>query len=170
MFTRSSAVSAAVVVMSLAPAAVSAGILDSPLPLIAGLKTKYIYTVTGVTSATGGLETVFHCTSMDKKPFKMGIEIFKGDGTGPLNDVAAGNGEQDFNPGQSRTIVTSSNVDAFDEDKNITALGSVDQGSARIVSTSSNIVCTAMLVDPNNAPPTSMVSLNVFAKTKQKGN
>ncbi|HXQ23237.1 MAG TPA: hypothetical protein VN812_16285 [Candidatus Acidoferrales bacterium] len=42
-------------------------------------------------------------------------------------------------------------------------------GSARILSTSSKVICTAFVSDTNNSLPTSMVYLTMVAKAKQKG-
>jgi hypothetical protein len=42
------------------------------------------------------------------------------------------------------------------------------KGSARILSTSRSLICTALLADAANEPPTSMTSLTIIAKTKQK--
>lgn len=42
------------------------------------------------------------------------------------------------------------------------------QGSARILSTSKKLMCTAYRADYANSPPTSMVQLTIIAKTKQK--
>ncbi len=42
-------------------------------------------------------------------------------------------------------------------------------GSARIVSDSKNITCSAFLVDTISSPPASMVSLKVIPRKKQKG-
>jgi hypothetical protein len=41
-------------------------------------------------------------------------------------------------------------------------------GSARIIGTSSRLVCTAFVTDPNNTVPTSGWQLTIVAKTKQK--
>jgi hypothetical protein len=48
--------------------------------------------------------------------------------------------------------------------------GGIPVGSARVLATDSKgIICTAFVADVGNDPPTSMVQLNVFRKTKQKG-
>ena len=47
--------------------------------------------------------------------------------------------------------------------------GDFSQGSARILATSTKLVCTAFVADRGNAPPTSMVYLTIIKKTTQKG-
>jgi len=64
--------------MLLAAAALpaSAGIADSPLPILTPGATSYhLYSVPGVTHS-GGLDTVFACTSTDTAPMQVGVEIF----------------------------------------------------------------------------------------------
>ena len=46
--------------------------------------------------------------------------------------------------------------------------GEFGDGSARILSASKKLECTAFLADPSNVPPTSMVQLTIIAKLKQK--
>lgn len=160
-----------VAVLMLAAAPAFAGIVDSPLPLLDGEKLLHVFSVTGVTSAGGGgLETSFRCTSMDVRHIAIGVEIFNFDGNAPpLNDVNTGNGlVRPVASGDSITISTA-NTAAFTEAAILGGIGSVYSGSARIISTSKKILCTAILLDPTNAPPTSMVQLPVFAGTKQKG-
>lgn len=42
-------------------------------------------------------------------------------------------------------------------------------GTARILATSKNIVCSALIVGLSGNPPAAMASPSVVAKTKQKG-
>lgn len=146
----------------------NAGIGDKDLPLILGQKVKLLYTVTGVRdSAT--MATSFHCTSTEKaggNSIVVGIEIFNYDGV-LANDVTLGDGEVTASPGRTVTLSTS-NTAVFAEDNTINATN-IDQGSARIMSDSKNLVCSAMIVDVVNNPPESMVMLPVIRTTKQKG-
>ena len=146
----------------------SAGIGDKDLPLLNGQKTKLLYTVSGVTD-TGVLATVFHCTSTERdggKTIELGIEVFDLFGN-RANDVTAGEGVTFMSPGHTRTLSTQATV-AFGNETDINT-GTVAQGSARIIATSKNVLCSAMLVDAVNNAPTSMVMLPVFRATKQKG-
>jgi hypothetical protein len=144
-----------------------AGLLD-PIPSVNGQKLKTIYTVTGVTADFGGLETVFFCTSVDKKDVLVAIQIFDYDNT-LLNDVTAGNGVDTIEPGVTTAIETNS-VAAIDEDQTLTPSDSANHGSARILASSSKIICSAHLISAAGTPPTSMTTLPVFKKTSQKGN
>ena len=145
-----------------------AGIGDKDLPLLNGEKTKLLYTVVGVAD-WAAISTSFHCTSTERengKTIEVGIEVF--DGQGKLeNDVAAGEGTQSIEPGATVTLSTQETI-LFAED-NIIDTGPVTQGSARIFATSKNVLCSAMLLDPANVVPTSMVMLPVFRMTKQGG-
>ena len=46
--------------------------------------------------------------------------------------------------------------------------GFISKGSARILATSKNLVCTSWVADTGNAPPTSGWQLAIIAKLKQK--
>jgi hypothetical protein len=147
---------------------IQAGIGDKDLPLLAGRKPKLLYTVVGVRDGAS-LATVFFCTSTERSggaTIQLGIEVFQWSGA-LLNDVTAGFGRISISPGQTWTLTTR-NVLGFTDD-NLLSTGPVDQGSARIFASSKNIICSAMIVDAINAPPTSMVMLPVFRTTKQKG-
>lgn len=148
-----------------------ATVVDSPLPLLGGQRSKHVFTVPGVTSGVGALETVFLCTSLEKKKdIVVGIEVFDHDPGGPLNDVTdpEENGVLPLAPGETVAFETNDPL-AFDEDETITPSDNANHGSARIVSTSTKLACTALLVDEVNSPPTSMVNLQVIKKTSQKG-
>ena len=143
-----------------------AGIADSPLPvLVAGQSTFHVYSVSGAGGTViTGCATYFSCTSTDTVPMQVGIEVFGRAGGGPANDATATS--LSVPPGGSVMFGTGSAV-AIPIDS---SLGTgVVRGSARILSTSKKLVCTAFLADSGNAPPTSMVYLTIVAKTKQKG-
>ena len=145
-----------------------AGIGDKDLPLLDGEKTKLLYTVVGVTNSSG-LATAFHCTSTERtggKTIQLGIEVFNPVGV-LANDVAIGEGSVSMLPGHTATLSTRLTSPFFEDDEINTGL--VNQGSARIFATSKNVLCAAMIVDPVNDPPTSMVMLPVFRATKQGG-
>jgi len=151
-----------VVAVAVAAAPAFAGIADSPLPeLEAGKTTVHLYSVPFVTRS-GGLETIFACTSTDTVPIRVGVEIFGNVGAAPFNDAAATS--LAVTPGQNVRFGTGNTV-ALSIGSNV---GGSTGGSARILATSKKVVCTAFLMDAANAPPTSMVSLTIIAKTKQK--
>jgi hypothetical protein len=155
----------ALVVALLATPAI-AGIADSPLPeLVAGKKTLHLYSVSGVGGTViAGCATYFSCTSTDTASMQVGIEVFGGAGGGPVNDATATS--VSVPPGGSVMFGTGSAV-AISIDSNL-GTGPV-RGSARILSTSKKLICTAFLADRDNAPPTSMVYLTIVKKVNQKG-
>ena len=103
----------------------------------------------------------------DASPITVGVELFGPTGGAPINDVSSGDGSLSVAPGQTVSIGTSF-VTGFFTDEQVSAGGAIRFGSARIVSTSKKIVCTAMLVERLSSPPTVMSHLTIIAKTKQK--
>src|SRR2546425_13350154 len=64
----------------------SAGIADTPLPVLtAGAKTLHLYSVPSIIRG-GGLETFFGCTSTDTATMQAGVELFCSAGGAPCND------------------------------------------------------------------------------------
>ncbi len=123
-----------------------AGPADSPLPIFSdGKAALHLYTVVGVIKKSD-LETVFICTNLDTVAVNIGVEVFDRDGV-LRNSIAAGNGEVlNVVPGATRTIVTSGTV-LLADDKRITGLPELRNGSGRVVATSGAISCSAMVVD-----------------------
>lgn len=145
-----------------------AGIADSPLPtLVAGKKTFHVYSVSGVGNAVvTGYAAYFSCTSADTAPMQVGIEVFGDNGGGSVNDATATS--LSVPPGGSVMFGTSSISAAITIDSNLGSPGAT-RGSARILSTSKKLVCSAFLADNFNSPPASMVYLTIVKKTTQKG-
>jgi hypothetical protein len=147
----------------------SAGVVDSPLPSLGGLSTRHVFTIPGVIKYKN-IETVFECTSLETSAtITVGVEVFGAAGGSPKNDVTVF-GNAAVAPGATVTITTGS-LAGIHEDAVISNLlvGDLRNGSARIISTSSRITCTALLADDTLDPPTSMVGLHVIAKKKQGG-
>jgi hypothetical protein len=204
MNTRPRMVGPLLLVLALAVAAASrasAGVVDSPLPVLtAGVPVKHLFTVPGVVKFKE-MNTEFSCTSLEStNTFKFAVQIFAKAGGAPLNDVTtANNGTLSLGPGETGTIATG-NTTALHEDQAISALAGVDvaNGSARIVSESPRMTCTAYIADRHGtctAPasssflgkacgtdtdcggtvgscrttPDSMVSLKVIKSKTQKG-
>ena len=148
----------------------AASIGDKDLPLLNGTeKAKLLYSVTGVTDSVAfDLATLFLCTSTEPtggNTLTLGVEVFNSGG-GLENFVILGVGVVTIPPGQTRTIGTRPTASfILAEDLGGPVVG---QGSARILATSKRVLCTAMVVDIANSPPTSMLPLPVFKKTKQK--
>jgi hypothetical protein len=158
--------------MMMAGRPVAAGVADSPLPnLKTGSTTRHVFTVPGVMK-NNNLETEFICTSLESSAtIRVGVEVFSAIGGSPLNNVndGVGDGSMDIGPGATASIGTG-NTPAIHEDVVITlGAGTVKNGSARILATSSRITCSAFVTDDLNDPPASMVDLKVIVKKKQKG-
>jgi hypothetical protein len=137
-----------------------AGVVDSPLP---APFTQHVFTVPGVVTP-GGLDAFFTCTNLDAVNVTIGVEIFGSPGGAAINDAAdtslnvATGATVMFGTGAAVGLVIDSNLGS----------GNFSKGSARILSTSKKIACTAFVADPSNAPPTSAWQLTIIAKTKQK--
>jgi hypothetical protein len=160
---------AAVLTVALAGVA-SAGVVDSPVPSISGLgSTRVLYIVPGVIK-NNGLETAFMCTSLDSAVAAVAVEVFAPEGGGALNDTSTGtaNGTLSIVPGETVTISTGTSV-GLHEDTSIVNLGNVKNGSARVLATSTRLVCTAILVEKSGTTPATVAALKVFARRKQNG-
>jgi hypothetical protein len=172
---RTSATLGALVLVVMAAVSATAGVIDSPLPnLQSGQITRHVFTVPGVMK-NNNLETEFVCTSLETTlSVRIGVEIFGAAGGSPLNNVneGFGDGAQDIGPGGTLTIGTGNTL-GIHEDEVITPTalpaGSVKNGSARILATSTKIVCNAFLTDDTSDPPVSMVPLKTIAKRRQNG-
>ena len=156
---------AGLAVLVSAPLMTDASVLDPP-PLLQGQTSRALFTVSGVTTA-GGIGTYFSCTSAATVSILVSVELFDAAGTTPINDASAVS--VNLAPGATVVFATQNENDAF---CNAVLLGApvfLSGGSARILATQKGLVCSAFLADAYNAPPTSMVPLNVVAKNKQKG-
>ncbi len=148
------------------PRWMGAGLVDE-VPLLNGTtKAKTVWS-TGAFATNTTAAAVFACTSTEKlggKNITWGVEVFHSSAI--ANDLAAGVGVVSTGPGETWVVATRDTL-FFDEDDVI----GVDTtfGSARIVATSSKLVCTAYIVERFSNPPTMMVMLPLFNKTKQKG-
>ena len=122
------------------------GVADSPLPSLGGPTTLSAFIVPGVMKV-GNLDTEFTCTSLSTTPFKFAVQVFASTGGAPLNDVTTGNGTATLAAGATQTIGTGATA-GLHEDVVISGVGtSVRNGSARIVSESKAIACTAYVAD-----------------------
>ncbi len=150
--------------VALTPAARAvAGIADSPLPvLVAGQTTLLLYSVPGVVNG-GGMETIFSCTSTDTSTQTVGVECFGAGGGAPVNNATT----SAFTLAAGATVNFATQAATFPYDVNL-APPALVSGSARILSTSKKLACTAFVADNGNLPPVSAWQLTVIAKTKQK--
>lgn len=142
-----------------------AGIADSPLPVLdPGKKTHHVYSVAGLISQ-GGLGTFFSCTSTDTATMRVGVEVFYASGGAAGNDPVATS--LSIAPGASVIFGTQNAVGIVVYSD--LAAGALSQGSARILSTSTKLICTAYIADRLNSPPAAGWQLNVIKKKAQKG-
>jgi hypothetical protein len=154
----------AVVTLTLATPAL-AGIADSPLPVLdPNAKTNHLYSVPGVMNDAGTtLGTYFSCTSTSTAPQIVGVEIFAAAGGGPLNVASAT--ALLVAPGASVTFGTVNPASLFAD---ATLAPPMHKGSARILSTSKSLICTAFVADAVTGSPAAGWQLTIVAKTKQK--
>jgi len=142
------------VLASISPA--YAGPTDTPLPTFSdGKPAVAVYTAVGVIKGSN-LETDFVCTNVDAVAVDIGLEVF--DETGALrNSVHAGSGAfLNVGPGKTVTVGTAATV-VFHEDQTLTlntagnGTAALSNGSGRVVGTSKNVLCTALLADKVHA-------------------
>jgi hypothetical protein len=137
--------------------------IDSDPPLLSGQKSYHLYSVAAVLN--NGMASVFGCTNMSSDAIIVGVEAFGPAGGVALNDASA----TSVTLSSGGTVLfTTQDLAQFTNEINL-ALGAIHGGSARILSTSrSGLVCTAFLAAPSN-PASSMTTLSIVKKTKQKG-
>ncbi len=144
----------AVSLMAILPVAsvAHAGVIDTPLPMFSdGKPSVKVYNAVGVIKGNN-LQTDFICTNIDSVTVDIGVELF--DETGALrNSIAADNGSfVNVTPGVTVTVGTGATAE-FHEDKTITFNASGNgadeliNGSARVVGTTKNIACSAIIAD-----------------------
>ncbi len=175
--TRSSTVRGALLAAALVLGSAhlaGAGVVDSATPTLSvgGSSSRHVYTIPGVIR-NNNLETVFVCTSLENvNSFRFAVEVFAATGGAPLNNagIPSLNGADTLAPGETRTVGTDNTV-GIHEDTIITGLAaaSLRNGSARIVSESTRIVCNAWVVDELGNPPASSLALKVMKARKQSG-
>jgi hypothetical protein len=146
----------------------SAGVLDSPVPLLGGQKTSIAYAVTGVINGAG-LGTLFSCTNTSSAAMMVSVDLFVDAGGAPCNDSSAV--AVTIDPGATKMFSTQNNVQSsFFSTVPLTAVDMfLALGSARIIATGKGLICSGMVADVYNSPPTSMIPLVMAARGKHKG-
>ena len=155
---------------------VAAGPTDTPLPTFSDSRHAVsVYIAAGVIK-NNNLETDVVCTNVDTVAVDIGLEVF--DETGALrNSIAAGSGAS-LNVGVGKTVtVGTAGTAELHEDQVITLNGAgnattvLRNGSGRVVATSRNIICTAVVVDKlhtvqdpavSSLPPPSLAQLQLI--------
>ena len=151
----------------------TAGPGDTPLPTFSdGKPALHVYTAIGVIK-NNNMETDFVCTNTGAAVVNIGVEVF--DETGALrNSISAGVGAiPNVAVGRTVTIGTSGTA-VLHEDATITlnlggsGMNSLRNGSGRVVGSTKNISCTAMVLDElhdiqdpavSSLPPPTVVNL-----------
>lgn len=109
---------------------------------------------------------MFFCTSTEPtKSITASVEVFGKLGGVPLNSANAD--DEGLNPGGTAVWATNPQ-NTFVQSEDLGFAGVIDHGSARIVSTSTKIVCGAVVVNALSSA-NGMVNLPVVQKLKQKG-
>jgi len=185
-YWKKSLLTGLVMVASAMPAAAAGdGPVNTPLSAFTdGSLGKYLWTVPGVIKKQGFVTDVT-CTNLDAPGTvaDIGVEIFDETGT-RLNDVSVApapggcNGAMLGVPAGHTVTISNGATVQFHEDCIIAVAGGTS-GSARILSTSSKIVCSALIADSKNVvlttggSPTgvspSVAALKLIRKTKQQG-
>ena len=154
----------------------AAGPTDTPLPTFSdGRPAVSVYIAPGVIK-NNGLETDFVCTNLDSVAVDIGLEVF--DETGALrNSIAAGSGAF-LNVGVGKTVtVATAGTAVLHEDQTLalntagSGVNNLRNGSGRVVGTSKNIACTAVLADKlhtiqdpavSSLPPPSLAEIQLI--------
>ncbi len=123
----------------------------------------HLYSVPGVMGLSC-FGTYFSCTSLDTAAMRVGVELFVGPGGPPVNDAVATS--LSVASGATARFGTVTPLD-FGIQSNL-GFGSTSLGSARILSTSKKLACTAFVADSCFSPVTFMNHLTIISKTKQK--
>ena len=161
-------VAALVALFTLAASPAFAGIAD-PLPTLGGESSIHLYSFAGPLNL-GQLRTLVTCTSAETSQAAMvGVQIFDVNNVS-LNDVSVGNGAVSIGPGKTAFFCVGGTIATTLCNSNVAwPIQFAGASAGRILSTSKKIVCSVIALDYTNTPPTSMVSLPLVAKTKQKG-
>lgn len=150
---------------ALTVASADAQLFYDPPPSLMGQPSYRLYSIPGVISGFGGLETFFSCSNTTDSSIRVGVEVFGPLGGAASNDPSATS--LDLGPGASAIFGTQAAA-GISLSSNLGASGT--KGLARILGTESKgIICSAFLADALSAQPASIASLTITKKTKQKG-
>lgn len=146
---------------------VQADIADSPLPVLqAGMETFHVYSVPSIIG-TPGLATFFFCTSTDTESMQVGVEVFYSIVTEPKHNDPVPT-SLNLIPGGTVIFGTDTVAGVVPTYSNLGIRG-MTQGSARILSTSEKLTCTALSVYTGDGPATSVWSPTIIKQKTQKG-
>lgn len=131
---------------------VHAGPTDTPLPTFSDASAAvHVYTAVGVVK-NNDVETVFVCTNLDTVPVNIGVEVFDQAGALGNPDLATLDNGAILNVAVGSTVtIATSGTALLTEDLAITALPQLRNGSGRVIASTKNVSCTAMLLDELHA-------------------
>ncbi len=171
-------VNAAMAYTLLAPTPSTAVVIPNPGPVPQA--TFQLYTIPGAFERTSMKRgTFFFCTSLETQKVAH-IRVDLRDALGKSRNIGANNGAADIAPGQTVTIATHDSP-AFAEDVILSLSPSAADadGSARIVSNTTKVMCSAILVQDqlgvevatgaNGPPPAAMHTLRIIKAGFQTG-
>lgn len=133
-----------------------------PMPRFADARSaSHAAVVPGIVKRNG-INTDILCTSLATEPIDIGVQVFNAAGE-VQNDIGTGNGAVlDVAPGATVTFGTTGTATLLET--TVIAVAGIAQGSARVVSTSSDVMCAAFVLDALLAPPVALSDLRVFAE------
>jgi hypothetical protein len=109
-----------------------------------------------------GINTDILCTSLATQPIDIGVQVFNAAGE-IQNDIGAGNGAVlAVAPGATVTFGTTGTATLLET--TVIAVAGVAQGLARVVASSGDVMCSALVLDALLAPPVALSELRVFAE------
>lgn len=126
--------------------------LTDPAP--AGFSVLYMFSgVNNDTSSPDAVATAVHCTNFDTKAISLTLQFFGtlGGSVSSFTDSLASN--------ETGTYSTSDNTFFIETPLNLTTF---EQGSGRVLATSSKVICTAQLIEPGAITPTFISELEMF--------
>jgi hypothetical protein len=126
--------------------------LTDPAPT--GFSVLYMFTgVHNDTSSPDGVATAVHCTNFDTKAISLTLQFFGtlGGSVTSFTDNLASN--------ETGTYSTSDNTFFNETPLDLTTF---EQGSGRVLATSSKVICTAQLLEPGAITPTFVSELEMF--------
>jgi hypothetical protein len=118
---------------------------------------EVLYMFTGAVD-NANATTVIHCTNFGSVNAEVKVEIFN------YYDTSTTSATISIRSDETKTFSTRSTA-IYEEDAVLPSIAPIDQGSGRVLSPESDIICTAQVLDPTNNPPEYMVNLQMF---KQK--
>ncbi len=137
---------------------VHAGPTDTPLPTFTGGGSAvHVYTAVGVIK-NNNLQTAFICTNLDTVAINIGVEVFDKNGvlantffpapvTCPTPLGVGGGGETLGVPIGATVTVATGRISVLTEDVAMRCVPSLRNGSGRVIATTKNVSCTAIVVD-----------------------